>query len=618
MPNLPEDLQPRSAEALGERSEIRYVYMTFETDLPLANTTARSSGASAVEAPPGPDLDEYTNPQKWPASRKNLTLAVSCVATFMTAYSAGAYAPPAGRMAAQFHASELAIEVGITMFCVGFAIAPMVLAPFSEINGRYPVFAVSGVVFLAAQAGCALVQDLGGMLALRLFVGIGGSVFSTMVGGVIADIYAKRDRNTPMALFAGAALLGTGAGPLVAAAITQQSGSSNKWRWVFWHQAIMNGLLIAVLVIFFKESRGSVILSRRAKVVNKWYEQLEAAGFYGVWMTEGPEPTLNDEKSLPPNDPTPGDIMDEKRTAETTSPDPSSTLQRVRWVVKEDEDRASLARMISVSVYRPFHLLVTEPVVLSFSVWVSFAWAVLYLTFGSIPLVFSAVYGWDIQSTGYVFISMMAGAVLATIQCIALEKLLDHPQWRVSAATCNSTSADSSSTSSSSSAPAQPGSGSSRFWAVMRRRFPAESSESRIYFTCFTAILLPVGLFIFGLSAKSNLSWIGPIIGIALATMGIYSIYLATFNYLADVYGQYASSALAAQSCCRNLLGGVFPLVMSALFTNLGPARAGGLLGGIACALTFVPWVLTFYGPVIRARSKFAVVRTHTLSNLLT
>src|SRR6266480_2657425 len=87
-----------------------------------------------------------------------------------------------------------------------------------------------------------------------------------------------------------------------------------------------------------------------------------------------------------------------------------------------------------------------------------------------------------------------------------------------------------------------------------------------------------------------DVHWIVPTIAIALATMGIFSVYLAVFNYLADVYHRYASSALAAQSFCRNCLGGAFPLVTDALFANLGYGPAGTLLGGIGVLLTFVPW----------------------------
>ena len=88
--------------------------------------------------------------------------------------------------------------------------------------------------------------------------------------------------------------------------------------------------------------------------------------------------------------------------------------------------------------------------------------------------------------------------------------------------------------------------------------------------------------------------------------MGIYSIYLATFNYLADSYHRYASSALAAQSFCRNVLGGIFPLIATIMFNNITFQGAASLLGGIGALLTIVPWVLTIYGPTIRLRSKFA------------
>lgn len=76
--------------------------------------------------------------------------------------------------------------------------------------------------------------------------------------------------------------------------------------------------------------------------------------------------------------------------------------------------------------------------------------------------------------------------------------------------------------------------------------------------------------------------------------MGIYSIYLATFNYLADTYHRYSSSALAAQSFCRNMLGGVFPLVTTALFEGVGFQGAASLLGGIVSRFSCCVYVLCY------------------------
>ena len=95
---------------------------------------------------------------------------------------------------------------------------------------------------------------------------------------------------------------------------------------------------------------------------------------------------------------------------------------------------------------------------------------------------------------------------------------------------------------------------------------------------------------------------------------------MKVFNYLADTYQQYASSALAAQSFCRSMLGGVTPLFTDDMFLSLGFPLASTLLGIIAALLTLVPWALVFNGKAIRARSRFAsktVVESNKVASLI-
>lgn len=606
---------------------IKYRYLTFDTALPRPNTNNTTTTSSSSPAPEEPNLLPYINPTHWPTHRKTYHLILCCIATMLTAYCAGSFSPPSPLMEFSMHASRASVLTGITTFCMGFALAPMVLAPFSEINGRYPIFAVSGVVFVVFQLVCGFVtSSLAGMLVARFFTGVGGSVFSTMIGGVIADLWDKEGRNTPMAIYSGSVLVGTGLGPLVSAVMTYRFGDDGlKWRWVFWHQVIMGGALMVLMVGLFKESRGSVVLSRKARALNKWYDEREKAGFYGVWLQEQEQQHNNSVKVLDNGGATTGDDEEDTVTCSGTEdeekkqipsaspPNTKQQLVRLRWRVKSDEERTTLGKAISISVWRPFHLLCTEPVVFFFSLWVSFAWAVLYLTFASVPYVFETVYGWNIEQAGYIFAAMIVGAVLSTAIGVWQDELLKQPGWRVENWEETSSSSSSSSSSEESQVPGQndekrrSSTIRSRIFTILRRHFPVEAPESRLYFTCLTATLLPIGLFLFGFTSHPTTHWIVPAVAICLATMGIYSVYLATFNYLADVYHMYASSALAAQSCCRNVLGGVFPLVTLPLFKGLGTNGAGGVLGGIALALTFVPWVLVFYGLRIRARSKFAV-----------
>ncbi|KAK6815129.1 Taurine catabolism dioxygenase TauD TfdA family protein [Aspergillus parasiticus SU-1] len=512
--------------------EIEYLYLELETPLPTPRITL-PPGPNQSPAPECPDMKQYISPFLWPKWRKTMMTWISCGVTALAGYSAGEVSPASTELTAKWGISSVVYNLSITIFCIGFALAPMVLAPFSELNGRRPIFVVSGVVFTACIIACGGTHLFAGLLVARFFQGVGASTFSTMVGGVISDIYHAEDRNTPMALFSGAALFGTGLAPLLCSVIVYHT----TWRWIYYSHAIVSAVFVLIIFFFFKETRGSVILSRKAQALNKYYEALEDAGHFGVIMADE-----SGEKQL---------------------------TKRIRWKVKSDEQRASLGQMISISLYRPFHMLFTEPVVFFFSLWAAFSWAVLYLQFGSVPLIFQTNHGFNVEQSGAVFTSMCVAVIIATLISIYQERVV------------------------------------SRFVKL------PNTPEKRLYFACVQAVLMPAGLFWFGWSSYPSVHWIAPALAVGCATMGILSIYLAVFNYLADTYHRFASSAIAAQSCCRNLLGGVFPLVTHALFTNLGYPAASSLLGGIGAALTLVPWVLSFYGAKIRAKSKLASELAH-------
>lgn len=534
------DYAPSDRTVAGSQDEIVYHYLTFETQLPSpAHLSQPPSIQKDNQSPPTqcPNLDKYESPFKWSAKRKSAMTWLSCIATALTAYTAGSYSSGSAQMQEEWNVSETAIAVGITVFTCGFGVAPMVLAPFSEINGRQPIFVGTGLLFVVFQLICAVTPTYGGMLVSRFLAGCCSSTFSTMVGGVVSDIYHAEDRNTAMAMFSGAALFGTGLGPTISGVVAHHT----NWRWIFYLQVITCGTLMIFVVFFFKETRGSVLLSKKAKKLNKWIEKLESEGHYGFMMP------LSDDSMV----------------------DAKAAPQRIRWKVKSDEERTTLGRMIAISLYRPFHLLFTESVVFFFSLWISFSWAVLYLTFSAIPLVFTDSHGFNVQQNGAVFTALSVAAILSTLISVAQEYV-------------------------------------ARNYFTGKRRAIFDGPEGRLYFSCVQSALLPIGCFWFGWTSFPSNHWILPTLGIGCATMGIFSIYLAVFNYLADTYHRYASSALAAQSFCRNLLAGAFPLFTPQMFRAMTFQGAGSFLGGFGALLTIVPWILVFYGPKIRARSKFA------------
>ncbi|OJJ37276.1 hypothetical protein ASPWEDRAFT_170761 [Aspergillus wentii DTO 134E9] len=516
---------------------IFYQNLTFETELPSPSVPVDE----IASIPPPPNLTKLDFPYDWSPTHKAFITGVSCISTLFSSFAASCYSPGVTHMTAEWHVSQVAVLVGITTFTSGFAVGPMFLAPFSEINGRKPVFVATAILFAVCQLCCSVTRSFPGMLVARFFAGVGGSTFSTMVGGIVSDIYLARDRNTPMALFSWAALFGTGLGPLVCGFIAEYT----TWRWIFYVQIITGGMISLAVILFFRETRAPVVLRARAERLNKWYEELESKGYYGVnWAQQDVENKVPE-----------GTIAPEKQVI------------RLRWKIAADEERANLSTMLRTSLLRPFQLLFTEPVVFFFALWAAFAWSVLYINLSVIPLVFESAYGFSLSKSDAIFTASCTGSTLALFISIYQEHLAST-KWQKGK------------------------------WNSV--------PEHRLYFSCLEGICLPIGLFLFGWSSHYQVHWVVPAIALGIATLGIFSIYLAVFNYLTDTYHRYASSALAAQSFCRNMLGGIFPLVSTQMFDNLSFGPAASLLGGIATALALVPWVLVFFGPQIRAKSKLA------------
>lgn len=489
----------------------------------------RSEGfeASMVMASLGEIQNEFLSPYSWPLWIKAVRLWGPFMASTFAAYAAGAYALASEPLRQQWHISDVVYNIGITIFVLGFGFAPMILAPVSEAYGRYWVFVGSGVTFWLGTLGCAITSNFGGMLISRLVAGSGASVFATLTGGVVGDLFRKEDRNTPMALYSLSIMAGTGLGPLISGIVVDRL----SWRWVFFVQLISIGVTTITIAIFFTETRSNVLLQRKCNALNKACQNIAL-------------------------------------TASTSLPEPSPRL-RLYFQPRTEETRKVGLSLIWRSFAFPLKLLVTESVVFWFSVWVSFAWAILYMQFSSIGIVFTDVYGFSSTRVGTVYISVIIGSVLGTLLAILQEPITRR---------------------------------------IRQRKSAHSSPEERLLPPSLQSVLLPAGLFWFGWTARSSISWISPAIALGSCTVGIFSIYLAVFNYFVDTYHQYASSALAAQSMCRNLLAGTFPLFTGAMLKNLTYKGAGSLLGGLGLVLTIIPWLLMVYGQAIRTRSPFAGV----------
>lgn len=137
-----------------DHNPVTYSHLTFETEVPIP-----SGPATAIQPP---DLGHLGSPYKWSSGYKATVTGVSCISTLFASFAASCYSPGATQMASEWHVSEVAVLVGITTFTCGFAIGPMFLAPFSEINGRKPVFVATAILFAVCQLCCSVCRSYPG------------------------------------------------------------------------------------------------------------------------------------------------------------------------------------------------------------------------------------------------------------------------------------------------------------------------------------------------------------------------------------------------------------------------------------------------------------------------
>jgi multidrug resistance protein len=146
------------------------------------------------------------------------------------------FAPGVPALMKEFHSDndELASFV-VSVYVLGLAAGPLIIAPMSELYGRLPCYHVCNGLFVIFTVACALSTNLNMLIGFRLLEGIAGSAPLTIGGGSIADVIPQEKRGIAMALFALGPLLGPVIGPAGGGYLAQAKG----WRWVFWLIAII-------------------------------------------------------------------------------------------------------------------------------------------------------------------------------------------------------------------------------------------------------------------------------------------------------------------------------------------------------------------------------------------
>lgn len=222
---------------------------------------------------------------------------------------------------------------------------------------------------------------------------------------------------------------------------------------------------------------------------------------------------------------------------------------------------------LTSTVTRPISMLFKEPIVGLTCVYSAFDFGVLYCLVIATPYIFDIQYGFSLREQGLAFIGLIVGALVGTFILVTIDYTVYQPL------------------------------------AARRTKIPP---ESRLYAAMIGSVLLPLGMFWFAFTARPSIHWVCPIFAQLLVMTGAITIYVSSNLYVMDTYGPlYGASANAANSLARYTTSAVFPLFTLQMLRGLGIQWAVFLLAMISVCLLPVPWSFYYWGPQIRAKSRF-------------
>ncbi|KAG7441532.1 MFS general substrate transporter [Guyanagaster necrorhizus] len=458
------------------------------------------------------DANDQLNPQNWSGKKKWAITALCILLALNVTFSSSAPTSATTDIIAAFDINTETAYALVTVFLLGYVVGPVLWGPGSELYGRRPVMIGTMTVYTLFHLGQALAQNIQTLMICRFFGGFFAVGPLTVNGGIIADVWPALGRGPATSLFSASVFMGPVLGPLVGGFIAT---SPVSWRWVFWVMMIFAGACTILGIIFLPETYAPALLLKKAQTLRK----------------DNPE-------------------------------------KNAHLYAEHEKQDWSIRGVLHRTLYRPFQMLLMEPILVLVTIYLSVVYGVLYALFEAIPVIFVETRGFTIWQNGLIFIGVGIGASLGSLINHLCSRHYPElvPRWK---------------------------------------GFPPP--EERLYGAMVAGPCLVIGAFWLGWTGQyASIPWYVPAISTILIGAGINLIFMSFLSYLVDTYLMYAASAFAANTIIRSLVAAAFPLFTVQMYHNLGINWASTLVGLIALVLAPSPFLFYKYGSQIRSRSKFA------------
>jgi MFS family permease len=452
------------------------------------------------------DAFEHTA-HAWSTRKKWICLSIVALCQTSMNFNAAIYSNAVEGINEEFHTKNA--RMGMVAFLVAYAFGCELWAPWSEELGRFFIMQLSLGCVNASIVICALSVSFPMMIAGRVIGGL-SSAGGSVTLGMVADMFDPEDQSHAVLFASLFSCLGAVIGGICGGPIQQYL----PMRWNFWIQLIFSITTQTIHFFVAKETRSTIMLDQAAKKMRK-----NGSDIYGP----------NEVKTF-----------------------------KERWNTKE----------IFTTMWRPYQMLIFEPIVLFLSLLSGFADALIFSFFESYGYVFGDQWGFTPTQISLALLPLAASYVLSYLSFFPVIRRQD----------------------------------------AKRRRGETLPPEARLWWLLFQVVLLPLGLLGSAfVSTGPGSHWAAVCAFSILIGAANYAIYYATVDYMVATYGEYSASATGGNGFARDFLAGICALYTGPMYHRLGIRNSSLLLFGLSLALCIPVFVFYYNGPAIRKKSKFAM-----------
>lgn len=249
--------------------------------------------------------------------------------------------------------------------------------------------------------------------------------------------------------------------------------------------------------------------------------------------------------------------------------------QDIRYAGAIEVRAESFISRLGTSLYRPFLLTFSEPIVILVALYMTVIYIILFTFLDGYDYIYGEIHHTSEGVTGLCFLGIAIGL------CVVSPIVPLIYSW------------------------AKKEIGTQTAKGIENPRLPP---EFRLWYAMLGgSICIPVSLFWMGWTSDSSISIWSPLIASVFFGYGILCVFITSYQYVIDSYEIYAASALVSVTLLRYVACGGAVIYGVPMYENLGVHYTLTILACLSAALVPVPYLFYFYGEKVRSWSKYAV-----------